>query len=64
MCKFRKFVFKSKSNSKIKLWVAIKDGEIAGRIAGIINDNHNNFYKDRVGFFGFFENIDDLEALR
>ncbi|MFZ1320578.1 MAG: N-acetyltransferase [Ignavibacteria bacterium] len=47
------------THSKIKLWLAYKNGEIAGRIAGIINDAHNNFYKDKVGFFGFFESVND-----
>jgi GNAT superfamily N-acetyltransferase len=46
-------------HSKLKQWLAKKDGEIVGRIAGIINDNHNNFYNDKVGFFGFFECIND-----
>lgn len=46
-------------HSKIKLWIAKKDGIIAGRIAGIINDNHNKFHKERTGFFGFFECIND-----
>jgi hypothetical protein len=46
-------------HSKIKLWLAKKDGEIVGRIAGIINDNHNKFYDDKTGFFGFFECIND-----
>ena len=40
-------------HSKIKLWLAKKNGEIVGRIAGIINDNHNKFHNDKVGFFGF-----------
>lgn len=30
-----------------------------GRIAAIANDNHNAYYKDRLGFFGFFDFIDD-----
>lgn len=47
------------SHSKIKLWLAKKNGEIAGRIAGIINDNHNKFHNDKVAFFGFFECIND-----
>ncbi len=51
-------------HSKLKLWLAFKNGEIAGRIAGIINDNHNNFHKDKVGFFGFYECINDKEVSR
>ena len=51
-------------HSKIKLWLAKKNGEIVGRIAGIINDNHNKFHKDKVGFFGFFECINDKNAAK
>lgn len=40
-------------HSRIKLWLAFDDGKIVGRIAAIVNDNHNNFHKDKVGFFGF-----------
>jgi len=46
-------------HSKMKLWFAKKNGKIVGRIAGIINDNHNEFYKDKTAFFGFFECIND-----
>lgn len=48
-------------HSKIKLWLAEKNGVVVGRIAGIINDNHNKFYNDKTGFFGFFECINDKE---
>ena len=51
-------------HSKIKLWMAKKNGDIVGRIAGIINDNHNKFHKDKVGFFGFFECINDKNAAK
>lgn len=47
------------THTKIKLWLAFRDGKIVGRIAAIINDAHNNFHKDKVGFFGFFESIND-----
>ena len=46
-------------NSKMEMWLAEKDGIIAGRIAAIVNDNHNKFYNDKVGFFGFFESVND-----
>jgi GNAT superfamily N-acetyltransferase len=51
-------------HSKLKLWMAKKNGEIVGRIAGIINDNHNKFHKDKVGFFGFFECINDKQVAK
>jgi GNAT superfamily N-acetyltransferase len=42
-----------------QLFLAKKDGEIVGRIAAIENKMHNEIHKDKVGFFGFFECIDD-----
>jgi len=49
-------------HAKIKLWLAYKNGELCGRIAGIINDTHNKFYNDKVGFFGFFESVNDINV--
>ena len=42
-----------------ELFVAVRDGRIVGRIAAIENRAHNAFHGDRVGFWGFFECIDD-----
>ncbi|MEZ4690522.1 MAG: N-acetyltransferase [Ignavibacteria bacterium] len=50
------------THSKLKMWVARKSGNIVGRIAGIINDNHNKFHEDKTGFFGFFECINDQKV--
>jgi len=49
-------------HAEAALYLAEKNGKIAGRIAAIKNDNHNNFHKDKAGFFGFFETIDDEEV--
>jgi len=49
-------------HSKIKLFLAYKDSNLAGRIAAIINSNHNEFHNDKTGFFGFFECINDNEV--
>jgi GNAT superfamily N-acetyltransferase len=38
------------------------DGRIVGRIAAIKNDMHNKEHNDRVGFYGFFESIDDQQV--
>ncbi|MBC8125451.1 MAG: GNAT family N-acetyltransferase [Candidatus Kapabacteria bacterium] len=46
-------------HSKIQLFLAEQDGKIVGRIAAIVNDNHNIEHNDTVGFFGFFECIQD-----
>lgn len=49
-------------HSEADLFLAIKDGEIAGRIAAILNNNHNKFHKEKIGFFGFFESVPDQEV--
>ncbi len=33
--------------------------QIVGRVAAIINHRHNEFHNEKVGFFGFFESVDD-----
>ncbi len=48
--------------SRVKYFLAKKNGKLAGRIASIVNYNHNAFHEDRVGFFGFFECIDDYDV--
>ncbi|MFC2131914.1 hypothetical protein ACFLSQ_10810 [Bacteroidota bacterium] len=49
-------------HSLIQLFLAEADGKVVGRIAAIINDNHNKTHNDKVGFFGFFECIDNQEV--
>jgi hypothetical protein len=49
-------------HSEVQLFLAEKNGKLAGRIAAIKNDNHNNFHKDKAGFFGFFDTINDQEV--
>ena len=49
-------------HAEMELFLAYKDGNIAGRIAAITNENHNKFHEDNLGFFGFFESIDDVEV--
>jgi GNAT superfamily N-acetyltransferase len=40
-------------------FLAERRGQVVGRIAAISNRLHNEFQEDRVGFFGFFESIQD-----
>ena len=42
-----------------ELFIARDNGRVVGRIAAIENRAHNDFHGDRVGFFGFFECVDD-----
>ncbi len=45
-------------------FVAERDGVVVGRIAAIHNRLHNELHADRVGFFGFFESINDFQVAR
>ena len=45
------------------LFLARRDGKFVGRIAAIENRAHTRFHGDRVGFWGFFESIDDQDVV-
>ena len=51
-------------HAEVSLFLAFKDSTPAGRIAAIVNHNHNAFHKDKVGFFGLFECIEDWDVAR
>jgi len=46
-------------HAEMELFLAERDAEVVGRIAAIINHNHNTEHDENIGFFGFFECIDD-----
>ncbi|MBU2636940.1 MAG: hypothetical protein KJ963_07650, partial [Bacteroidetes bacterium] len=46
-------------HSEAEFFLARRDDEIVGRIGTIINHNHNKEHSENVGFFGFFECIND-----
>ncbi len=48
-----------KQHGSIIPLIAFRNGKPVGRIAAIINRSHNNYNKDLVGFFGFFDCIND-----
>jgi len=49
-------------HSSIELYLAYKDNQTVGRIAAILNNNHNAFNKTNDGFFGFFDAVNDQEV--
>jgi hypothetical protein len=49
-------------HSAAEFFLARRNGEIVGRIAAILNNNHNRFHNERTAFFGFFECTNDKEA--
>lgn len=46
-------------HAEVALFLALRDAEVVGRIAAIVNHRHNEFHEEKTGFFGFFESIDD-----
>ncbi len=42
--------------------MAFRDGKPVGRIAAVVNNAHNEYYHDKMGFFGFFDSVDDPEV--
>ena len=47
------------AHSTAEFFLAFRNGECVGRIAAILNNNHNNFHNERTAFFGFFESINN-----
>ncbi|MCA9211645.1 MAG: hypothetical protein KDB27_01150 [Planctomycetales bacterium] len=43
-------------------FIAIKDGVVCGRLLTLVNRGYNRQYNAKMGFFGFFESIDDQEV--
>lgn len=46
-------------NAEIQTFVAWQSNQPVGRVAAIVNRSHNLQNNDKLGFFGFFEAIDD-----
>ncbi|EHQ30252.1 hypothetical protein [Mucilaginibacter paludis] len=49
-------------HSSLQCFLAYDGDRIVGRIAAILNNNHNNFNKRNDGFWGFFDCINDQET--
>ncbi len=48
-------------SSSTKLFLAMDNKKVVGRIATCINFNHNEFHTEQTGFFGFFDCPDNYE---
>ncbi len=45
--------------AEVQTFLATRGDEVCGRVAAIINREHNREHKEERGFFGFFETVDD-----
>ena len=50
------------THSEVQPFVAFRDGRPVGRIVAINNRNHVAYHEEPVGFFGYFECINDPEV--
>jgi hypothetical protein len=61
----KKFLDREKNpffaHARAAYYLAYLDDVIVGRIAGIVNDLHNEFHNEKTGFFGFFDCVDDID---
>lgn len=64
----RKLMDKKKNpfyeHAEAEFYIAERNGEMVGRIAAIVNHNHNKEHNDKAGFFGFFESVNDPAVAR
>jgi len=51
-------------HAEVALFTAHRHGALVGRISAQIDREHQKRYSDALGFFGFFDTIDDLEVAR
>lgn len=47
-------------DAEVTHFVARRDGELVGRISAAVNHRYNDYHGERIGFFGFFETVDDI----
>ncbi|WP_242917850.1 hypothetical protein [Pontibacter liquoris] len=50
-------------HSSLQPFLAYHDGKVVGRVAAILNNNHNAFNNSQDGFFGFFDAVEDAEVV-
>lgn len=45
-----------------ELFLAYKDGVLVGRIMALVNKVHNEYHHENIGFFGFFDCVNDAKV--
>jgi len=51
-------------HADLVFYLARRNGQTVGRIAGIVNHNHIEYHQEKAGFFGLFECVEDYEIAK
>jgi GNAT superfamily N-acetyltransferase len=51
-------------HAEAEYFLAFREGRIVGRVAAILDRNHNEAHKEKTAFFGLYESFDDTDAAR
>jgi GNAT superfamily N-acetyltransferase len=49
-------------HAEAEYFLAERNGEVVGRLSAHIDHLHNQTHKEKTGFFGFFESVDDFDV--
>jgi 8-amino-7-oxononanoate synthase len=49
-------------HAEVAYFIALRDRDVVGRVAAILNRRHNEFHGERTGFFGFFDAVNDNDV--
>jgi len=64
----KEFLNKTKNpffkHADVVFYLAERNGQAVGRIAGIVNHNHVEYHQEKAGFFGFFECVNDYQVAK
>jgi hypothetical protein len=50
--------------NRIQTFLAMRGKKVCGRVAAIVNYAHIETHNEQIGFFGFYESVDDPEVAR
>ena len=53
-----------RDHSEMKFFLAEKNGQVVGRIAAVVDADFVKKWDARIGHFGFFESVNDLEVAK
>lgn len=51
-------------HAEMELFLSYRDNQVTGRIAAILDRNHNRFHDEKVVFFGLYESFDDVASAK